>query len=245
MKSPIRICASIGRETIDDALAVADSVASQADVLEIRLDYLKVPAVSPFLNTLKTPLLFTNRPSWEGGEFTGDEDQRIGPLLEAVAENSGYVDLELLAPDESHQRMRMALQESSTKLILSWHNFKDTPSREELVGRMALMQDKGADIGKIITTARTYQDVMRVLQLQEVAEQLHFPLIAFCMGRAGVVSRVATCELGGYMTYCAVSEEEATAPGQLSVHALREIYSLMGCKRSPAPHLRPFDPAHI
>ena len=228
MKSPNRICVSIGRETIDDALAVADSVASQADVLEIRLDYLSLPAVSPFLNTLQTPLLFTNRPSWEGGEFSGGEEQRVGALLEAVAENSAYVDLELLASGETHQRMRMALQESSTKLILSWHNFKDTPSREELVGRMALMQDTGADIGKIITSAHTHQDVLRVLQLQEVAEQLNFPLIAFCMGRAGVVSRVATCDLGGYMTYCAVSEEEATAPGQLSVGTLREIYSLMG-----------------
>jgi len=152
----------------------------------------------------------------------------MGALLEAVAENSGYVDLELLAPDDSHQRMRMALQESSTKLILSWHNFKNTPSREELVGRMALMQDMGADIGKIITTAQSHQDVLRVLQLQEVAEQLGFPLIAFCMGRLGVISRVATCDLGGYMTYCAVSDEEATAPGQLSVTVLREIYSLMG-----------------
>lgn len=228
MNSHPRICVSIGRETIDDALAVADSVAALADVIEIRLDYLALPAVSPFLNIVQTPLLFTNRPVWEGGTFAGDEDERMGALLEAVAENSGYVDLELLAPDDSHQRMRAALQTSSTKLILSWHNFKDTPSREELVGRMALMQDKGADIGKIITTAHSHNDVLRVLQLQEVAEQLGFPLIAFSMGRPGVVSRVATCDLGGYMTYCAVSEEEATAPGQLSVAALREIYALMG-----------------
>ncbi len=228
MKTHSRICVSIGRTSIDDALAIADSVASQADVLEIRLDYLQTPIVSQFVNTLQTPLLFTNRPDWEGGEYSGDEEGRMGALLEAVAENSSYVDLELLAPDESHQRMRMALQNSATKLILSWHNFKDTPSREELVGRMALMQDKGADIGKIITTAHSHQDVLRVLQLQEVAEQLNFPLIAFCMGRAGVVSRVATCDLGGYMTYCAVSDEEATAPGQLSIGRLREIYSLMG-----------------
>ncbi len=232
MNSHPRICVSIGRETIDDALAIADSVAPQADVLEIRLDYLVLPAVSPFLNTLTTPLLFTNRPVWEGGAFAGDEEERMGPLLEAVAENSGYVDLELLAPDDSHLRMRMALQQSSTKLILSWHNFQDTPTREELVGRMALMQDRGADIGKIITTAHNHQDVLRVLQLQEVAEQLRFPLIAFCMGRPGVVSRVATCNLGGYMTYCAVSDQEATAPGQLSVMALREIFSLMGGRKN-------------
>ena len=223
-----RICVSIGRSTIDDVLAAADSAAALADVLEIRLDCLAVPAVSPFINTLGTPLLFTNRPRWEGGQFDGSEERRLAPLLEAVKENCAYVDLELLAPEASHRQLAMALEDSESRLILSWHNFQETPRREDLAGRLAMMQDKGADIGKIVTLAHSHQDVLRVLQLQEVAEQLGFPLIAFCMGRLGVISRIATVELGGYMTYCAVSEKEATAPGQLSLATLSEIYSLMG-----------------
>lgn len=231
MKPSPRICVSIGREQIADAVAVAESVASQADVLEIRLDCLAAPALSPFIDVIDTPLLFTNRPQWEGGQFKGEEEQRFSILLEAVSKNCAYVDLELLASPVFHQEMRGALQHSSTQLILSWHNFNDTPSREELVGRMAVMQDNGADIGKIITTAHTHADVLRVLQLQEVAAELEFPLIAFCMGKPGVISRVATCYLGGYMTYCAVNETEATAPGQLSVKNLHAVYSLMegGC----------------
>lgn len=228
MSSSSRICVSIGRENIDDAVAVAESVASLADVLEIRLDCLKNPDIRPFIGIIKQPLLFTNRPQWEGGKFAGEEEQRLALLLQAVSEEVAYVDLELLAPTDSQQNMRSALQASNTQLILSWHNFTDTPSREELVGRMAMMQDNGADIGKIITTAHDHEDVLRVLQLQEVAAKLDFPLIAFCMGKPGVVSRVATCGLGGYMTYCAVNEQEATAPGQLSVTAIREIYALMG-----------------
>ena len=227
MSSP-RICVSIGRENVNDAISVAQSVTAQADVIEIRLDCLSVPAVFPFMESVDTPLLFTNRPQWEGGQFTGVEEERLAPLFEAVAGSAAYVDLELLAPAESQQRMRSALQDSSTQLILSWHNFTDTPSREELVGRMAMMQDNGADIGKIITTAHDHDDVLRILQLQEVAKTLDFPLIAFCMGGPGVISRVATCELGGYMTYCAVNETEATAPGQLAVETMRKIYGLMG-----------------
>jgi 3-dehydroquinate dehydratase-1/3-dehydroquinate dehydratase/shikimate dehydrogenase len=231
MKPLPRICVSIGRETVADAVAVGKSVASQADVLEIRLDCLSVPALSPFIDTIDTPLLFTNRPQWEGGQFMGEEEKRVSLLLEAVTKNCAYVDLELLASTVFHQEMRKALQHSSTQLILSWHNFKDTPSREELVGRIAVMQDTGADIGKIITTAHTQADVLRVLQLQEEAAKREFPLIAFCMGEPGVISRIATCYLGGYMTYCAVNDTEATAPGQLSVKTLRAVYSLMrgGC----------------
>lgn len=227
MNSHPRICVSIGRATIDDALSAADSVVNFADVLEIRLDCLTTPAISPFVNTLHLPLLFTNRPQWEGGKYAGNEEQRIATLLEAVHEGCAYVDLELLAPDKSHRKIVQELEGQDTQLIISWHNFDNTPTRQELVGRIAMMQDKGADIGKIITTAHSYHDVLRVLQLQEVAEELEFSLIAFCMGRPGVISRVATTDLGGYMTYCAVNSEEAVAPGQLSVASLRNIYSLM------------------
>lgn len=226
--SSSRICVSIGREIVSDAITVAQSVTAMADVIEIRLDSLLDPTIKPFMESVEKPLLFTNRPQWEGGQFMGDEAERLELLLEAVAESAAYVDLELLAPAESQQRMRSALRESSTQLIISWHNFTDTPSREELVGRMAMMQDNGADIGKIITTAHDHDDVLRVLQLQEVAQKLNFPLIAFCMGGPGVISRVATCNLGGYMTYCAVNDTEATAPGQLAVETLRKIYGLMG-----------------
>ena len=228
MSSSPRICVSIGRDNVDDALSVAQSVTAQADVIEIRLDCLSTPSVQPFMEGIETPLLFTNRPQWEGGQFAGEEDERLATLLDAVAKSAAYVDLELLASAESQQKMRSALQDSSTQLILSWHNFTDTPSREELVGRMAMMQNNGADVGKIITTAHDHNDVLRVLQLQEIARKLDFPLIAFCMGGPGVISRVASCELGGYMTYCAVNDTEATAPGQLAVETLRKIYSLMG-----------------
>ena len=43
------------------------------------------------------------------------------------------------------------------------------------------------------------------------------------MGKAGVISRAATLELGGFMTYAASDTGEITAPGQLSVSALRSI----------------------
>jgi 3-dehydroquinate dehydratase-1/3-dehydroquinate dehydratase/shikimate dehydrogenase len=63
--------------------------------------------------------------------------------------------------------------------------------------------------------------VRRVLALLELAEQRGFPLIAFCMGAAGRVSRVATLALGGFMTYAAADGAAGTAPGQLSVSQLR------------------------
>ncbi|MBA3006614.1 MAG: type I 3-dehydroquinate dehydratase [Proteobacteria bacterium] len=223
----IRICVSIARETVGEGLAVAESISSLADVIEIRLDRLKTISVAPFISQLSKPLLLTNRPIWEGGGFAGDEELRIAPLLEGVQQGVSYVDLELKAPTSSHKALLEEVENSPSRLILSWHNFQETPTKAELVGRLAMIQDKGAHIAKIVTMAHDYHDVLRVLNLQEEAARMDIPLIAFCMGRPGVVSRVATVELGGYMTYCAAHEDEATAPGQLSVEVLRQIEALM------------------
>jgi 3-dehydroquinate dehydratase I len=215
---------AVARETVDEAIAAAHQVVSQADVIEIRLDYLTEACVSPFLAAIEKPLLFTNRPVWEGGRFAGGEDARLAPLLEAVELKAAYVDLELRAPSESLKHLLAGIEHSSSRLILSWHDFEQTPDKQELVAVLNAMQDNGAHIGKIVTMAHDFRDVLSVLQLQEEAARMRFPLIAFCMGRPGIISRLATLELGGYMTYCSANNSEATAPGQLSVEALRQIY---------------------
>ncbi len=218
-----RICVAVAQETVCEALVVAGRVASQADVIEIRLDYLNEMLVTPFLAAIRKPLLFTNRPAWEGGRFAGEEDVRLAPLLEAVAQEAAYVDLELMAQAQSLKRLQAGIEHASTRLILSWHNFEKTPARPELMTKLQAMQEKGAHIGKIVTMAHNFRDVLSVLQLQEDAARMQFPLIAFCMGQPGIISRLATLELGGFMTYCSANDGGATAPGQLSVAALREI----------------------
>jgi 3-dehydroquinate dehydratase type I len=89
------------------------------------------------------------------------------------------------------------------------------------------MMASGAHIGKIVTMAHGANDVLRALNLQEQARAAGFCLSCFCMGEAGRISRLATLYLGGYMTYACLNEEQATAPGQISVRRLREMVSLL------------------
>jgi len=89
------------------------------------------------------------------------------------------------------------------------------------------MIDSGADIGKIVTTAVSPEDALRILSLQEAAMAASFPLSAFAMGAHGAISRLATLYLGGFMTYAALSPEQATAPGQITVQNLHALLSLL------------------
>lgn len=222
-----RICVSIGNNDLAAAVETARRVAPLADVIEIRLDCIAAPSLPVFFSSLRCPLLFTNRPEWEGGRFSGAEEMRVALLVEAIQAGAAFVDLELRAPDRSLALIRDAVQGAETRLILSFHDFAGTPPASELVARVREMRDRGAEIGKIVTTAHDSRDVLRVLQLQESCADLNMPLIAFCMGRAGVISRLATLELGGYMTYCAVDSREVTASGQIAVADLRTIHALL------------------
>ena len=219
-----KICVSVAGETVSGAIETAQRFGGAADVTEIRLDTLSRPEILPFVERLKGPLLFTNRAEWEGGFFKGTETERVGLLLEAVQHDCDLVDLELrTAPELRGDLLDRMAQHPRTRLIISWHDFEGTPASETLGEILQEQAESGAHIGKIVTTAREPKDVLRVLQLLDAAAESGFPLIAFCMGPIGRISRLATVILGGYMTYGAPEDGSESAPGQMPVAVLRDM----------------------
>ncbi|WP_417916803.1 type I 3-dehydroquinate dehydratase [Candidatus Electronema sp. JC] len=223
-----KICVSLAGADAAIIGEQARQVADLADVLEIRLDSMTLPEPEKCCSLLRRPLLFTNRPTWEGGQFAGSEEERIAPLVEAVRLRADYVDLELRAALHSRHCLLEAMEESPTRLILSWHDFKETPSAAELTNLLHQMIASGAHVGKIVTTAQNANDVLRVLALQQEARAAGFPLTAFCMGEAGRISRLATLYLGGYMSYACLNDAQATAPGQIPAAKMRKLRMLLG-----------------
>jgi len=222
------ICVSISRSSVDEALGVLESCLHVADLFEIRLDALQsFPDLHVIRRATDRPLLFTCRPRWEGGMYEGGEEQRLQVLEQAVAAGADIVDLELRASEAMRSTLLTACADGSCRLLLSWHDFGATPSSQGLESLFQQMYRSGASIGKIVTTARDFSDVLRVLNLQTEAQEMSFPLVAFCMGEIGKISRLATLELGGFMTYASPDAGTATAPGQLSAPALRQMLEML------------------
>ncbi|MDZ7641896.1 MAG: type I 3-dehydroquinate dehydratase [Desulfurivibrio sp.] len=245
-----RLCVSLAQPGLDELLSAAAQAAPLADVLEIRLDALAAEAattaVQRLTTELATPLLFTNRPRWEGGACDAAEERRLAVLLAALEAGAAYVDIELRAGAQAHRQLLAAARQCRAtasdpaagrkvaataagpgQIIVSWHDFNTTPESAELAEIVRRQQASGATIGKLVTMAHSPRQVRRLLNLLELAEDLDFPLIAFCMGAAGQISRLATCHLGGYMTYAAAGGGQATAPGQLPAARLRQIEQLL------------------
>jgi 3-dehydroquinate dehydratase-1/3-dehydroquinate dehydratase/shikimate dehydrogenase len=221
------ICVSIMTEEAAAIPALVAPVSTMVDVVEIRLDGLFTPLTADCISTLNKPVLVTNRPTWEGGRFTGNEEQRVDLLLQAVRLGARYADIELQTSRELRDRLLAEVHSAGAEVIVSHHDFRQTPPADQLTATLRRMMDSGADIGKIVTTATTADDVLRVLDLQRVAMASGFRLSAFCMGAPGTISRLATLYLGGWMTYVALAPEQATAPGQLTAHAMHALTSLL------------------
>ena len=86
------------------------------------------------------------------------------------------------------------------------------------------MKALGADVGKIVVTARHPQEALIPLGLIPWAQkELALPLISFAMGGPGVYSRVVAPLLGAPWTYATLAGHHQAAPGQLEAPVLKEI----------------------
>ncbi len=221
------ICVAVAASDTKSAIASVQPVIDLVDVVEVRLDGMQERQIPELCKGIARPLLLTNRAEWEGGVFKGSEEERLRPLLDGVRQGAAYIDLELKTTIQLRRQLLDAMQESQTRLIVSHHNFAKTPDSASLSEILRQQMESGADIGKIVTMAHDHLDVLRVLALQEEAYKNNFPLIAFCMGEAGRLSRVVTLLLGGFMTYAALDAAQATAPGQLTVGELKTALTIL------------------
>ena len=222
-----RLCVSVAARDADEVVAVVMPVADLVDVVEIRLDLMADPRIEPCITRLPCPVLVTNRPHWEGGRFMGREEERIAQLCQAVQAGARYADIELRTLPELRRQVLTTARHHGAEVLFSSHDFQSTPPLARLREILAEMIAAGADIGKIVTTATTPADALRVLALLETAAAASFPLCSFAMGEAGKISRLATLFLGGFMTYAAIDQQQATAPGQIPINDLHTLCTLL------------------
>jgi 3-dehydroquinate dehydratase I len=222
-----RICVSIMERTIGrTARSVRLLDRHDPDLIEIRFDSMKPAAsFSEIRDATERPLIATNRNRTQGGRFSGNERTRIDLLLQAIREGFDYVDVELTARD-AHKLTRQA-REDGAEVIISYHNQKSTPTESKLKSILAREEQAGADVCKIVCTAKSHADNLRCLRfVEKYARETR--LVCFCMGKAGIPSRILSPILGGYFTFASFRTGRETAPGQIPIDDLKALYKELG-----------------
>jgi len=192
---------------------------------EIRLDYLVKPDLKRLFRTLPGPVIATNRPQAEGGRWLGSESDRQALLAEALASGVSALDVEFST--EAAWRRELFARRGKTRIILSWHDFAETPAKERLEEIFTGMLAEEADILKLVTLATTPADNLRLLALIPRARAAGKEIIAFCMGPLGKWSRVATVFLGGFLTFAPFNPGQASAPGQITVAEFKRMWRML------------------
>ena len=196
-----------------------------ADLIELRVDYLRNAGLGLLFQNRKKPFIVTHRRKEEGGRYRGDERKRLGVLQEAIDLGTDYVDVELAT--ERSWLQGLIRNKRSTRVILSYHDFRKTPPQKELQKLLDQMVRLEADVVKIVPFARSWEDNLNILSLIPFAEERKQKIVAFCMGEKGKISRIFSPFLGAAWTYASLKPNRNSAPGQLTAQALKDIWKKM------------------
>ncbi|XP_078440173.1 dehydroquinate dehydratase, putative / shikimate dehydrogenase isoform X2 [Wolffia australiana] len=229
MNNETMVCVPTVAKTVDQMLNdVGRAKAAGADVVEIRLDHLATFSPRRDLETLLKgrllPFIITYRPKWEGGEYEGDDNERLDVLRLAMEMGADYVDVELKVAHEFVESISEK-KPDNFKLIVSSHNYESTPSLETLGDLVARIQAVGADIVKIATFATDISDVARMFRII-VHRQRQVPIIGLVMGERGVISRILCPKFGGFLTFAILDGGKESAPGQPTITELLNLYRI-------------------
>jgi 3-dehydroquinate dehydratase type I len=192
-----------------------------ADLFEVRIDLIGT-GWREVTAQFKKPWLACNRRAEEGGKWRGSEEERVRELLNTAGLGAGIIDVELSTPG-----LAKVVKEIKGKAVclISYHNNKETP-REKLYEIVRQEQAAGADICKVVTTARNFADNIAMLQL--IQEFPGVKVVALAMGAEGQISRVLCPLVGGYFTYASISAGQESGAGQIAIEDLKKIYGMLG-----------------
>lgn len=217
-KRPPRVTGVIAtREDLERALRMR----RPPDFFELRLDRLAAIAdrVEKVLPKLRTPLIMTARHPHEGGVGKLRLRQRRD-LLARFLDHADHVDVELRSAPALRSLLKLA-ENKNVRRIISFHNFKSTPSAKILAAKAHEAKSHGADIFKVATRTDTLMELGRLLEFM-TSSRSDLALAAMGIGKLGAISRILLARAGSVLIYASVGAA-TDVEGQMSLKQLRAL----------------------
>jgi 3-dehydroquinate dehydratase type I len=221
-----KICVSILPKTVPEALQLIEKAeAAHADFIEVRLDRLKdclgnnrgLADLAAHGGTLKIAADRASR----------TETAQRQMLIAAAKSGFEYVDVELSTP--KLEGLVNELKAQGAKPVVSFHKFDGALGISELNSVLERQIASGADVCKIVTTAKRVEDNLAVLNFTSAASS-KTKVVCFCMGELGKVSRLLSPLFGGFFTFASLELGSETASGQMTIQEMKAAYELLGQK---------------
>jgi len=209
----------------------------EPDVIEWRVDkfdaVLDTEAVLAALGALREaigniPMIFTCRVIHEGGfqEIAAEDRLHLNKAVIASG-HTDLIDTEMSNSEAMVAEMKAACRSAGCPLILSYHNFDETPDEAFILDRLVTAGKLGADVAKAAVMPKSYKDVLTLLSATYTArtERLDIPIITMAMGEEGGITRIAGGLFGSDLTFAL--GKASSAPGQIPIADLRRAWAAL------------------
>jgi 3-dehydroquinate dehydratase type I len=211
---------SILPKTLPEALWLIEKAdAAHADLIEVRLDSIeKRGEVADLAAHGKAPKIATDRSA-----RTETEQRQL--LLSAAKSGFEYVDAEV-STSQLNELVK-EVKALGAKPIVSFHKFNGSLGISEMNRILEKEIASGAEVCKIVTTAKRIEDNLTTLNFVATASS-KTKLVCFCMGELGKISRLLSPLFGGFFTFAALEHGSETAVGQMTIQEMKAAYKLLG-----------------
>ncbi|MGD3154206.1 type I 3-dehydroquinate dehydratase [Staphylococcus warneri] len=230
--SKVDISVTIAPEdaTISDLFKDLEFYQDSIDIIELRIDqWTDVTGVKQVINELKElpfefKVLITYRSNSQGGKGHVNE-MEYQNVIQKLINESGYEMLDIEWDDKKDKKTYLSFinkaHQKGIQVVLSHHNFNETPSLEELKFTYYKMHQFEADYLKVAVMPNDEKDVLHLLEaVKDSADALNQHIIGIAMSDIGIVSRTAQGVFGGTVSYGCLNEPQA--PGQIHIEELKK-----------------------
>ena len=216
-----RVCGVVAAETAEEMRSQIRPGLARTRTLELRLDYLRDSSErTEFLTWLsankpRAVFIATCRRREGGGMFRGPRDEQLKILASAARAGCKWCDVEIeTARHVAPRALSKALAPAC--VIVSHHDFEGTS--RNLNATVRRLRRAGGKAIKVAARCNSVSDSARVCGLARSGSGI----VAIPMGEFGFAGRVLALRSGSALAYAAI--EQATAPGQLSLKTMMDLY---------------------
>lgn len=221
-------------EEVRAEIADAKESSDKFDIIEIRSDSFDAmnhedhfKRVDHIIEEMKDyPIIYTYRTNGEGGNGTKSAAEYQGLVNDAISNcDIDIVDIEFFMYEDIVSQLIEKAKKNDIAVLLSQHDFQDTPHFEEMMATYKNMYERGGDILKLAYEPENGRDVLSVLSaVHDARQKFNCQVVGIAMGETGKITRVAGGVFGSCMTYGHLVSQ--AAPGQIHAGILKEYLNI-------------------
>ena len=231
----VKYCLPIIKSKTDEVLKIISENQNSYDFFEVWLDYIEnldekfMKQLPTKFHDLDKMIFLFRRQNLETPVMDFKKRKKIidtilestNPINSRSRSYCPFIDLDISQKEELEY---LEKSRPGVKLILSYHNYKNTPNNKGLIEIIESMGKHNPMIYKLSTFCNTENDALRLISILLELKEKNKKFVVLGMGKYGEMTRIQGTELGNEMVFAPLSVDEKSAEGQLTLDEYRKIF---------------------